>query len=72
MIAPYRGKQVTIGDLDDIRRRLTVLYIEHGYINSGVLIPNQNVADGVVVFHAAEGPISRIEVTGTDLFAPGC
>ena len=70
IVAPHRGKLVTIADLEEIRRRLTLLYIERGYINSGVTVPNQNVADGVVKFHAVEGKITAVEITGTDAFAP--
>jgi len=70
VIAPYRGKMVTIGDLDEVRRQLTLLYIKAGYINSGVIIPNQNVADGLVRFHAIEGRVTGIEIAGTHWFKP--
>jgi hemolysin activation/secretion protein len=50
---------------------LTLLYIDRGYINSGVVIPDQNVVNGVVTFRVVEGRVSDIEVTGTDHFDPG-
>ena len=67
---PFIGKPVTTADLEEIRRQLTLLYIDRGYINSGVLIPDQNVVNGIVVFRAVEGRVSDIEVTGTDHFDP--
>jgi hemolysin activation/secretion protein len=70
VVDPYLGKPVTTADLEEIRRRLTLLYIDRGYINSGVVIPDQNVVNGVVAFRVVEGRVSDIEVTGTDHFDP--
>lgn len=70
VVDPYLGKPVTTADLEEIRRQLTLLYINRGYINSGVVIPDQNVVNGVVAFRAVEGRVSGIEVTGTDHFDP--
>ena len=70
VIDPYRGKPVTTADLEEIRRQLTLLYINRGYINSGVVIPDQNVVNGVVTFRFIEGRITDIEVSGTDHFDP--
>jgi len=70
IVARYRGKSVSIGDLDEARRELTGLYIKEGYINSGVIIPNQNVTQGIVRFQAIEGRITGVEVTGAHSFKP--
>lgn len=70
VVEPYLGKPVTTADLEEIRRQLTLLYIDRGYINSGVVIPDQNVVNGVVAFRVVEGRVSDIEVTGTDHFDP--
>ncbi|MGC2198665.1 MAG: ShlB/FhaC/HecB family hemolysin secretion/activation protein [Stellaceae bacterium] len=70
VVDPYLGKLVTTGDLEEIRRQLTLLYINQGYINSGVVIPDQNVVNGVVTFHFVEGHVTDIEVSGTDHFNP--
>jgi hemolysin activation/secretion protein len=70
VIDPYLGKPVTTADLEEIRRQLTLLYINRGYINSGVIIPDQNVVNGVLTFRFVEGRVTDIEVTGTDHFNP--
>ena len=70
IIDPYIGKPVTTADLEEIRRQLTLLYINRGYINSGVIIPDQNVVNGVVAYRFIEGRVTDIEVTGTDHFDP--
>ena len=70
VLAPYLGKPVTTGDLEEIRRQFTLLYINRGYINSGAIIPDQNVVSGVVTFRFVEGRVTDIEVSGTDHFDP--
>ena len=70
IVEPYLARVVTLADLEEIRRKLTSLYIEKGYINSGVLIPDQKVDDGVVVMRAVEGRVTEVNVTGTDAFSP--
>jgi hemolysin activation/secretion protein len=70
IIAPYLNKPVSIADLEEMRRQLTLLYITRGYINSGFTVPDQDVSRGVVVFHATEGRIAELNVAGTDHFSP--
>ena len=70
VVDPYIGKPVTTADLEEIRRQFTLLYINGGYINSGAIIPDQNVLNGVVAFRFVEGGVTDIEVTGTDHFNP--
>ena len=70
VVAPYIGKYVTTKDLEEIRRRFTQLYIKRGYINSGAVLPNQNVDNGVVTYHFVEGQVTKINVNGTDHFNP--
>jgi hemolysin activation/secretion protein len=68
--APYLGKPVSLGDLEDIRRRLTLLYVQRGYLNSGAIIPNQDVGAGVVTIRVVEGTVTDVEVAGTNTFNP--
>jgi hemolysin activation/secretion protein len=70
IVDPYIGKPVTTADLEEIRRQFTLLYINRGYINSGAVIPDQNVVNGVVAFRFVEGRVTDIEVAGTDHFDP--
>jgi hemolysin activation/secretion protein len=70
VVAPYIGRLVTLDDLEAIRQRFTRLYIDRGYVNSGAVLPDQNVANGVVIFRFVEGRVTDIDVTGTDHFNP--
>ena len=70
IVKPYVGKPVSPADLEEMRRRFTLLFIERGYINSGAVIPNQQVENGVVTFRFVEGRITGVEVEGTKHFSP--
>jgi hemolysin activation/secretion protein len=70
VVLPYAGKPVSTEDLEEIRRLFTLLYIDHGYISSGAIIPDQNVENGVVTFRFVEGRITDFEVSGTEHFDP--
>jgi hemolysin activation/secretion protein len=70
IVAPYIGKSVTLDDLEEIRQQFTHLYIDRGFVNSGAVIPDQDVADGIVTFRFVEGRVTDIKVSGTDHFNP--
>jgi hemolysin activation/secretion protein len=70
LTAPYLNRMVSSGELQSLRIALTHLYIDKGYINSGVILPDQQVKDGVVIFRAIEGKLTRIEVAGKSKLRP--
>lgn len=58
----YRDRSLTFADLLELETKLTKLYTSNGYINSGVVIPSQNVSQGVVTIQAIEGRVEEINV----------
>ena len=62
--APFLGRPVGLQDIEDLRRQLTLLYVNRGYINSGVVVPDQTVAGGVLTLQAVEGKLTGVEMTG--------
>lgn len=64
IVAPYLGHEIDSEDLEAIRIALTRLYIDRGYINSGAIVPDQNIVDGTITLQLVEGYLSRIEVVG--------
>jgi len=62
--APYEARVVASSELEDLRVALTRYYIDHGYINSGAVIPDQKVADGVIHIDIIEGRLTDINVVG--------
>jgi hemolysin activation/secretion protein len=64
IVAPYQGRNVAIEELYALRRQLSETYVHHGYINSGVVIPDQDVSEGVIVLQEVRGNLTRIDITG--------
>jgi len=70
IVAPFIGRFLTADDLETIRYRLTQAYISRGYVNSGVILPDQTVENGVVSYRAIEGKLTGIDITGTTWLSP--
>jgi hemolysin activation/secretion protein len=69
--AAFIGRTVGTEELQEIRLRLTRLYIAQGYVSSGATLPDQTATDGIVLFRVVEGKSPGIEVTGLDRLDPG-
>jgi len=69
--APYLGRRLTMEDLELLRRKITLMYLEKGYVNSGAVIPDQTVTGGEVVIQVVEGRLTRINVEGNRWFTGG-
>ena len=50
--APYLNRELSSADLEALRRALTLLYINNGYINSGAVVPDD------------EAPLHRVAAKG--------
>lgn len=70
VLAPFVGRTVTAGELLQLRDRLTNFYIERGYVNSGALIPDQNIENGVVEIQIVEGRLAEIAILGLESLDP--
>jgi hemolysin activation/secretion protein len=68
VIGKYSGQEITAEELEQARQDLSLFYINHGYINSGATLPDQNVESGVITLQIVEGKVSRINVTGNYWF----
>lgn len=62
ILAEYRDRQIGFADLLELETELTKLYTDRGYVNSGVVVPIQNIEAGVVTLQAVEGRIETINV----------
>lgn len=65
---PYINRKLTTEDLDTLRQALTIMYINKGYINSGAVIPDQPVENGIIQIKIIEGKLTAIEVNGNKWF----
>ncbi|HFE39408.1 MAG TPA: ShlB/FhaC/HecB family hemolysin secretion/activation protein [Gammaproteobacteria bacterium] len=62
--AKYEGREVGVEEIKEVQKRLSRYYYTEGYINSGVIVPNQRIVDGVIRFRAVHGRLTRVKVTG--------
>lgn len=66
LTAPYQGQAMDTQALHDLRRAITGYYVDQGYINSGAIIPDQSLNDGVLIVDVIEGTLNEIEISGAD------
>lgn len=64
MLQPYQGRDVSIAELEALRQQLTHYYIDHGYVNSGAIIPADAFNDGELRINIIEGRLDEIRVKG--------
>ncbi len=61
---PYLGRAVSLAELETLRLQLTRVYVDRGYVNSGLLL--RRVGDGVAEFDVVEGRLSGIQLHGME------
>jgi hemolysin activation/secretion protein len=65
---PYKNRELTSEDLEALRVALTLLYVNNGYVNSGAILPDQTVTEGVLTYQIIEGQLSAVDVEGNRWF----
>lgn len=68
LAAPFEGREITDAELQELRRRLIAQYAEAGYVTSTVVIPDQDIADGVITLQIVEDRLGSVELTGVRQF----
>jgi hemolysin activation/secretion protein len=64
VLDPYCYRMVTSADLEEARQRLTLHYVNAGYITSGALLDDQDVSNGLITFTIIEGTLSEVRIEG--------
>lgn len=59
---PYLGQSITVAQLFGILNALQQLYLDEGYTLSKVIMPDQSIEDGAIIFTVIEGYIAHIDV----------
>lgn len=62
----YRTRPISAEELQQIKNQITAYYIENGFINSGAIIPEQQVQNGIVKIEIIEGQLSQVTVENTE------
>jgi hemolysin activation/secretion protein len=60
----YRNRDVSSEELLALARSLTEYLIAQGYVNSGVILPDQKIENGVVRLEVVAGRLDRIDIAG--------
>lgn len=71
MISSYEEREVSIAELEKLRQNLTRYYIDHGYVNSGAIIPADAFKDGELRIKIVEGRLDEIRVKGLERLREG-
>jgi hemolysin activation/secretion protein len=64
----YENRYLTQDDLQALRVELSKLYAEQGFVNSGVILPDQTIRDGQVTYQVIEGGITELNISGNRWF----
>ena len=64
IIQHYEHREVTTEQLQQLRLQLSRYYVDRGYINSGALIPDQDIEQGIIQIQIIEGRLNRIQIRG--------
>ena len=68
---PYENRYLTQEDLQALRRELTQFYVAQGFVNSGVILPDQTIRDGQVTYQVIEGRLTELNISGNRWFRTG-
>jgi hemolysin activation/secretion protein len=60
--APYVDRQVSFDELLQLRDKLTLAYVDRGYVTSGAAVNSQSVNAGELMIDLTEGAVSDITV----------
>jgi hemolysin activation/secretion protein len=71
VVSSFLNRDISSEELEEARRALTLHYVNRGFINSGALLKDQTVRDGIVVFTLVEGKLSQLELTGNRHYRKG-
>lgn len=64
ILSKYEQREITAEELQEMKNDITRFYIDRGYINSGAVIPDQKIENGIVKLKIIEGRITQIKVSG--------
>ena len=71
MLKPFENRLNTAEDIYELITMINKFYFGQGYINSGVILPDQDLKDGIIYFKLIEGRLSSIEIKGNTWLRSG-
>ena len=64
--APFVGKEVSAAEIETLRQKATLLYVNRGYINSGALLASETLDQGTLTLNIVEGRLKEVRLRGMD------
>ena len=64
----YLNRPLTMEDLESLRLELTLFYVNHGYVTSGAIIPDQASTEPVITVQIIEGKLAEVNLEGNRWF----
>jgi hemolysin activation/secretion protein len=71
VVQTYTNRPLASLELETARVALTLWYVNHGYVNSGAVIDDPTVREGVFTFKIVEGRLTDIRIRGNRWIWPG-
>jgi len=70
VVEPFLGRPLQVEDLLALRNGVTRLYLAHGYLNSGAVLPDQDIGSGLLTLVVVEGRLDQVKVEGAGWVRP--
>src|SRR5262249_37350 len=70
LVAGYVSRELGDAELEAARETITKYYLKNGYINSGAVLPDQDLSGGIVTLVIVEGRLSQVYVHGAKRLKP--
>lgn len=64
--APFVGRTLSAADIEALRQKATLLYVERGYVNSGAVLAADALQRDTLTLHIVEGRLKEIRLHGLD------
>jgi hemolysin activation/secretion protein len=71
LVKPFENREVSISELEELRQKITRIYIDRGYISSGAIIPEDALKEEVLHFNITEGRLDEVRVKGQERLREG-
>jgi hemolysin activation/secretion protein len=68
---PFTNRQISSEEIEQARRSISLYYVNHGYVNSGAIIPDQEPTNGIILIRIVEGKLSGINLQGNKWLRDG-
>ncbi len=62
--AAYENLELGTAELQALQKKLTLHYVDKGYINSGVVLPDQRSENGEILLEVIEGVLKGVRISG--------